>query len=145
MLSLSSPCNGEGSSQPGRRPRGSRSGCKALPAVLTVLTCTWERPFQSLLSAPWSVLLLLRRKSQSLGLLLIRSGLSYKSFQCLNVILRLNITTVSPEHQPQRPHMGDAVIAGVFSLIIIKRYNNSQRGYLFALEQAIFIYFLYHL
>lgn len=36
--------------------------------------------------------------------------------------------------------MGDAVIAGVFSVIIIKRHNNSQHRYLFALEQAIFIY-----
>lgn len=72
----------------------------AKPYQLTVLTCTWERPFQSLLSAPRSVLLLLRRKSQSLGRLLIRSGLPYKSFQCLNVILCLNITAISPEHQP---------------------------------------------
>lgn len=48
--------------------------------------------------------------------------------------------SISPEQQAQKHHMGDAAIAGLFSLAVMKRHNNSWCRYLFALEQAIFIY-----
>lgn len=103
-----SPWNGEGASRLRRRASGSHCGCKALP---TELMGFLEKPFRSFVSAPWSVLLLLRRKSRGWDLLLIRSGLIYKPYQWWDVILKpmkcVNVTAVISQSRtlaPKAPH-----------------------------------------